>query len=65
VIETARFLLPLAYWAKVQNEREFLLFCAIASETDDLPVGNARAHWATDAQERDVSKKLDPFVRNG
>lgn len=53
VIETARFMLPLAYWTKVQNESEFLLFRAIASETDDLPVGNVRAHWAADALERE------------
>lgn len=53
VIETARVMLPLAYWTKVQNEPEFLLFCAIASETDDLPVGDVRAHWAADALERE------------
>jgi hypothetical protein len=53
VIETSRVMLPLAYWTKVQNEPEFLLFCAIASETDDLPVGDVRAHWAADALERE------------
>lgn len=53
VIETARVMLPLAYWTKVQNEPEFLLFRAIASETDDLPVGDVRAHWAADALERE------------
>jgi hypothetical protein len=53
VIETARVMLPLAYWTKVQNEPEFLLFRAIASETDDLPVGNVRAYWATDALQRE------------
>ncbi len=53
VIETARVMLPLAYWTKVQNESEFLLFRAIASETDDLPVGDVRAHWAADALERE------------
>ncbi len=46
-------MLPLAYWTKVQNESEFLLFRAIASETDDLPVGDVRAHWAADALERE------------
>lgn len=53
VIETARVMLPLAYWTKVQNDPEFLLFRAIASETDDLPVGNVRAHWAADSLERE------------
>jgi hypothetical protein len=51
VIEAARVMLPLAYWTKVQNEPEFLLFRAIASETNDLPVGAVRAHWAADALE--------------
>ena len=53
VIETARAMLPLAYWTKVEGEPEFLLFRAVASETDDLPVGDVRAHWATDALERE------------
>lgn len=53
VIETARAMLPLAYWTKVEGEPEFLLFRAIASETDDLPVGDVREHWATDALERE------------
>lgn len=53
VIETARAMLALANWTKVENEPEFLLFRAIASETDDLPVGNVRAHWAADALERE------------
>lgn len=44
VIETARAMPPLAYWTKVQSEPEFLLFRAIASETDDLPVGDVRAY---------------------
>lgn len=53
VIETARVMLPLAYWTKGQSEPEFLLFRAIASETDDLPVGNVRAYWSADALERE------------
>lgn len=53
VIETARAMLPLAYWAKVEGESEFLLFRAVASDTDDLPVGDVRSHWATDALERE------------
>ncbi|WP_260854383.1 hypothetical protein [Paraburkholderia sp. BCC1884] len=56
VIETARVMLPLAYWTKVQNEPEFLLFRAITSETDDLPVGDVRAHWAADALEREDAR---------
>ncbi|MGK8207176.1 hypothetical protein [Burkholderia pseudomultivorans] len=42
VIETAPAMLPSAYWTKVEGEPEFLLFRAIASETDDLPIGDVR-----------------------
>jgi len=63
VIEAARAMLPLACWTKVQGEPEFQLFRAIASETDDLPVGDVRAYWAADALERedvriDAAEKL-------
>lgn len=53
VIETARAMLPLARWAKVDGEPEFQLFRAIASETDDLPVGEVRAYWAPEALARE------------
>jgi hypothetical protein len=53
VIETARAMLPLARRTKVENEPEFLLFRAIASETDDLPIGDVRAYWAPDALRRE------------
>lgn len=53
VIETARAMLPLARWTKVDGEPEFQLFRAIASETDDLPVGAVRALWAPGALVRE------------
>ncbi len=49
VIETARALYPLAVWTKVENEPDFLLFRAIESETDHLPVGPVREKWAAHA----------------
>jgi hypothetical protein len=56
VIETARLMLTLAYWTKVGNEPAFLLFRAIASATDDLPVGTVRAYWAADALAREDAR---------
>lgn len=53
LIETARAMLPLARWTKVDGELEFQLFRAIASETGDLPVGDVRAYWAPEALERE------------
>ena len=32
-----------------QRDEEFLAFVGIASETDHLPVGDVRRHWAADA----------------
>jgi hypothetical protein len=53
VIETARAMLPLARWTKVDGEPDFQLFRAIASETDNLPVGAVRAYWAPEALARE------------
>ncbi len=46
-------MLPLARWTKVEEGPEFQLFRAIASETDDLPVGEVRAYWAPEALARE------------
>jgi hypothetical protein len=51
VVDTARAMLPLAYWTKVKSE--FLLFRAVAAETQYLPVGDVRAYWAKDSLERE------------
>ncbi len=53
VIETARAMCPLAFWTKVDREPEFQLFRAISSETDHLPIGEVRTHWAPDALARE------------
>lgn len=53
VIETARALLPLAAWTKVDREPEFQLFSAIASESDALPIGAVRAYWSPEALVRE------------
>lgn len=53
VTETARAMLPLARWTKVDGDPEFQLFRAISSETDDLPVGAVMAYGAPEALERE------------
>lgn len=53
VIETARAMSPLASWTRAENEPEFRLFRAITSETNHLPVGEVRAHWAPYALARE------------
>ncbi|CAB3788407.1 hypothetical protein [Paraburkholderia caffeinilytica] len=53
VIETARAMCPLASWTRAENEPEFQLFRAITSESNHLPVGEVRAHWAPYALARE------------
>ena len=36
----------------MENDADFLLMTAISSETDHLPLGPARQHWAPDALAR-------------
>lgn len=38
------------------DDPEFVLFGAIASEVDGLPIGGARQHWSAEALEREDRK---------
>jgi E3 ubiquitin-protein ligase DOA10 len=53
VIETARLLSQLAFWAHLRNDADLQTFVAIDSETGTLPVGEVRKYWAPDALERE------------
>jgi hypothetical protein len=53
VIESARVLSKLAYWAQLNDDSDLTTFVAIDSETDTLPVGEVRKHWAQHALERE------------
>ena len=52
VIAAARALASLRHDAQPELSEILLVFTAIASETDDLPVGEVRQHWSTEALER-------------
>jgi hypothetical protein len=50
VIEASRSLVALRFEVAVDEwDPDFITFVGIDSETDDLPVGQARQHWASDA----------------
>ena len=49
VIEAARTLSKLAYWAGLREDADLLTFEAIDSETDTLPLGDVRKLWAEHA----------------
>ncbi len=59
IIAGARILATLRFEVGVtEYDEDFLTFVAIDSETDDLPIGQQREHWATKAlQEKDVEIK--------
>ncbi len=35
-----------------EDDKDFLVFSGVSSETDHLPLGSARDHWSKDALER-------------
>ncbi len=56
VIETARALYLLASWTCLEGDEDLKTFISIARETDFLPVGEVREHWALDSLEREDIK---------
>jgi hypothetical protein len=56
-IEGARRLHSLRFAGKLDNDLDLLLFTGIDSETDALPIGPERIHWADEALE-----KLEPEI---
>jgi hypothetical protein len=49
-LEGARLLSSLRHEAAVpENDPDFLVFVAVASETDNLPIGKTRIHWSPEA----------------
>jgi len=42
-----------------EGDKDFLIFAAISSETDSLPVGQVRAHWSQEALAR-----LEPQIQS-
>ncbi|GAB4059928.1 DUF2489 domain-containing protein [Uliginosibacterium sediminicola] len=52
-LEGAITLASLRHEAAVEDsDEDFLAFVAIASETDDLPIGQSRKHWSVEALEK-------------
>jgi hypothetical protein len=49
VIMAARELRKLQFWVRAEQDPDFLVFARIASETDELPAGSERRHWAAEA----------------
>jgi len=52
IVEGARQLTKLGHALGVDRDPEFIFFVGVDSETDHLPVGEVRRHWAADALQR-------------
>ncbi len=52
VIETARALCLLASWTCLEEDADLSVFRSIDSETNILPIGEVRQHWAPDSLKR-------------
>ena len=52
IVEGARRLTKLGHALGVDRDPDFTFFIGLDSETDHLPVGEVRRHWAADALQR-------------
>ena len=52
IVEGSRRLCSLGHALGVDRDPDFTFFVAVDSETDHLPVGEVRRHWAADALRR-------------
>ena len=67
VIAAAQQLSKLRHWVRADDDPDFQIFIAIESESDHLPTGNERQHWAPDAlKTKDVEiREIEEFHRAG
>jgi hypothetical protein len=49
IVEGARHLTSLGHALGMDRDPDFSFFVGVDSETEHLPVGDVRRHWATDA----------------
>jgi hypothetical protein len=65
VIAAAQQLAKLRFWLRADDDPDFSVFTAINSESDHLPTGAERQHWATDAlKDKDVEiRAIEEFYR--
>ncbi len=58
VINCAREMSKLAFWLREQDDKNFIVFRGINSESDTLPTGKEREHWSEDALKREDKEIL-------
>ncbi len=65
IVEGARRLTKLGHALGVDRDPDFTFFVGVDSETDHLPVGEVRRHWAADALQRtdEELRECEAFFR--
>jgi len=66
VLEASRQFSYYRSWFRAEKDPDFTTFVAIDSETDNLPMGNVRQHWAIEALEKkDIEiQQCEEFYRS-
>lgn len=57
ITEGARLLNGLRHQVRAWDDKDFLVFTAIVSETDAFPLGDVRQYWNADALAREDAKR--------
>ncbi|HWD92769.1 MAG TPA: DUF2489 domain-containing protein [Verrucomicrobiae bacterium] len=67
IVEGARRLAKLSHDLGVDRDQDFIFFIGVDSETDHLPVGEVRRHWAAEAlrQKDEELRKCEASFRDG
>jgi hypothetical protein len=65
VIEGSRKMVTYRFWMKEEGNIGWSIFTGVSSESDHLPLGAVRRHWAADAlkQKDERIMKLENFYR--
>ncbi len=66
VIEGSRQMAKFEVWLHARSDEDFRVFAGVNSESDHLPVGEARKHWSSEAllQKDQEILSLEDFYRN-
>jgi hypothetical protein len=52
IIEGARKICPYRFKVQAENDKDFIFFVGLDSETDNLPIGDVQRRWSQDSLEQ-------------
>src|SRR6266478_1920374 len=62
IIEGARKLCSLRFDVRAENDKDFIFFVGVESETDHLPVGKTQVHWKPTAL-KEKKEEIEKFEK--